>query len=1209
MPRRPLALPLLLGGSLLACADTPAPVSDPVASDGTPRFYDAYLAAPGATATRDAAPIGLTVSSTDPKRGVPRFAWARPTPPPAEARLTSPRAPSPAAAAALWHVTRHAGALDLSSATLATLETTHVHDTGRGAIVVQLSQRVAGLPVWRTGLRVVLTRDHGLIALSGSAAAPVSDPDLLRGGTGGFRLDGAAALARAIEDVRGPRRRAAAPAQVGTHAGYALYRGAGLVEPARSRQVLFPLPDRLVPAYLSEVLVDTGADPVAARHVIAADDGRVLYRASFAHDAAFRYRVWADPDAPHRPADGPQANATPHPTGTPDGFDPAFVPPIEVLIDGFNGPADPWLADGATASVGNNVDAYADLDSIDGFTAGDLRATATAPGEFLRTYDTAVDPAASSDQVMAAVTQLFYVNNWLHDYWYDSGFDEAAGNAQADNFGRGGIGGDVLRAEAQDASGTNNANMYTPGDGASPRMQMFVFDAPSPGSVRRDGTIDNHIVAHEWGHYWHHRLVNCGSQVCGAMSEGFGDFQALHMTIREGDDLDGAYAMSSYVTRAFTPDAAYFGIRRYPYSTDVTRNPLTFRYVRDGEALPSGVPVNDAFGAPNFEVHNAGEVWCAMLWEGLVAMLRESEEASPRYSFEEGRRRFADYLVAGMKATPVEPTFVEQRDAILAAAAAADSEDFLILAQAFARRGFGSGAVSPPTSSSTGAGVVESFAVTGALGFGGITIEEDPDSCDGDGIVDVGETATVTITVVNTGAAPLTGTTATLSSTTPGVTFPSGATASVAGPIAPFASATTTIELRLGESFQTPSELDLDVTLHDAGAALATATTSARADVHVDVTPAASTTDDIESPLPVWSASGDWSRTSATGTGSTVWHAPAAATFADNTLTSPPLTGSDAGAVVVEFQNRYDLETSSGTLWDGAVLELSLDGGVTWQDVSAWVDPGYDGVITAESGNPLGGRPAWAAMSDGYPALMTRTLDFGDQLAGQSFRLRFRLATDAAVGSAGWEIDNISVAGIVETPFPTTSPEDGPCLVGERPVASAGADRDVASGDEVALDGSSSSDPEGGALTYAWTQTSGITIALEDTTTATPTFVAPVVSVGRAVRFRLVVTDPDGRVSLPDEVTVLIHPLEMPDASTPDAEPPPPDAMPADPDAVPPDAEAPDVDAATDPGGDGDGGAGCGCSTGGAATGPAMLALATLLGAIGRRRGRGRADR
>src|SRR5262249_28342555 len=100
----------------------------------------------------------------------------------------------------------------------------------------------------------------------------------------------------------------------------------------------------------------------------------------------------------------------------------------------------------------------------------------TGPNAFDYTYDTSQDAKANNNQKMAAVTSLFYITNWLHDWWYDSGFDEAAGNAQASNLGRGGIGGDVLLAECQDYSGKNNSNMSPMSDGTSPRMQMSLWD-------------------------------------------------------------------------------------------------------------------------------------------------------------------------------------------------------------------------------------------------------------------------------------------------------------------------------------------------------------------------------------------------------------------------------------------------------------------------------------------------------------------------------------------------------------------------------------------------------------------------------------------------------------------------------------------------------------------------------------------------------------
>ena len=105
------------------------------------------------------------------------------------------------------------------------------------------------------------------------------------------------------------------------------------------------------------------------------------------------------------------------------------------------------------------MDAYADLFPPDGFSAGDLRADVTSPGAFDRTFDVGNSPAASPNQIKAAVAQLFYTTNFLHDWYYDSGFNEAAGNAQASNYGRGGVEGDALHAEAQDYSGTDNANM------------------------------------------------------------------------------------------------------------------------------------------------------------------------------------------------------------------------------------------------------------------------------------------------------------------------------------------------------------------------------------------------------------------------------------------------------------------------------------------------------------------------------------------------------------------------------------------------------------------------------------------------------------------------------------------------------------------------------------------------------------------------------
>ena len=88
-------------------------------------------------------------------------------------------------------------------------------------------------------------------------------------------------------------------------------------------------------------------------------------------------------------------------------------------------------------------------------------------------FDFTQDPSLS---IEASITNLFYLNNMLHDIFYEYGFDEASGNFQQNNYGNGGNGNDYVFADAQDGSGTNNANFATPGDGVKPRMQMFLWD-------------------------------------------------------------------------------------------------------------------------------------------------------------------------------------------------------------------------------------------------------------------------------------------------------------------------------------------------------------------------------------------------------------------------------------------------------------------------------------------------------------------------------------------------------------------------------------------------------------------------------------------------------------------------------------------------------------------------------------------------------------
>jgi hypothetical protein len=199
------------------------------------------------------------------------------------------------------------------------------------------------------------------------------------------------------------------------------------------------------------------------------------------------------------------------------------------------------------------------------------------------------------------------------------------------------------------------------------------------------------------------------------MGEGWGDLLALVMTSRETDDVArGTFAMGGWALRSMIlpdfDDNYYYGIRRYPHSARMDRSPLTFRHIAEGEPLPAGVPLSDGRPdwGPNSQVHNAGEVWCAALWEVFVNLVAKYDQL-------EAERRMLHYVIGGLKLTPIRPTYVQARDAIVAAVGALDRFDLEAVWRGFAKRGLGAGAVAPPSGSTDLRGVGESFALPPGL--------------------------------------------------------------------------------------------------------------------------------------------------------------------------------------------------------------------------------------------------------------------------------------------------------------------------------------------------------------------------------------------------------------------------------------------------------------------------------------------------------------
>ena len=243
----------------------------------------------------------------------------------------------------------------------------------------------------------------------------------------------------------------------------------------RVKPVFFEKKGKLVAAQYVEIETsnhnDTDSDYFA--YVIAGDTGEVLFKNNLkAHAGEFEYRVYANADG--RPWDGPHGNVVPAESDEQVDATAYLAAPLVKIAHGPIKTKDLWLKSDATITSGNNVFAYVDAIAPNGFTTGDFAAETTGPLVFDYKYRTS-EPESSVNNRKAAIVNLFYMNNYLHDQFYEYGFDEKSGNAQLVNYGRGGVEGDPIRAEVQDNSGFDNANMSTPADGGSPRMQMYLW--------------------------------------------------------------------------------------------------------------------------------------------------------------------------------------------------------------------------------------------------------------------------------------------------------------------------------------------------------------------------------------------------------------------------------------------------------------------------------------------------------------------------------------------------------------------------------------------------------------------------------------------------------------------------------------------------------------------------------------------------------------
>ncbi len=652
-----------------------------------------------------------------------------------------------------------------------------------------LEQEINGIPVFRGEVKAGFTQDGRIIRVINNLA-PGLDYARLSNDFGDALESVKAAAGHIRHDFKaGDLARNAAESK-----GAKVTFGTG-DSATTAEKMYFPTePGVAVPAW--RVLI---WQPVDAYYVIVdARDGTMLWRKNITDEQSqpATFQIYGNPNAYTDAADSP-APLSPYTGATPAASQGALIARTNRTLIGneagsglsFNNNG--WITDGTNFTDGNSNEAGIDRvtpDGVDAPVQGDTGCPGAGCRVFTSTWNPPPgNPAGGDDPLTAqaqrgAVIQMFYVMNRYHDELYKVGFTEQARNFQHDNFGRGGLGADRVRSEGQDSSGSNNANFSTPADGGRGRMQMYLWTGPTPD---RDGTADADIIIHEVTHGLSNRLHGNGSGLGnqgGMMGEGWGDWYGMVLLSEPSDGVNGIYGMGGYSLfqlGGFTSNY-YHGIRRFPSANinvvggpnNRPHNPLTFGHLNVGcdatlgttaTAVSSAFPRNPVVSTNEgsqacSQVHNGGEIWKSALWEVRGLMVTRS-------GFADGTQRVLQIVTDGMKLAPVNPTMLQERDAIIAAAAALPggtiSQDTVVdVREGFRRRGMGFSA-----SVQTATSVTEAFdAATVTAGTPVITT--------GNAILEPNECNSINIPVINNGPAAATGVSAVLSTNTPGVTIP-----------------------------------------------------------------------------------------------------------------------------------------------------------------------------------------------------------------------------------------------------------------------------------------------------------------------------------------------------------------------------------------------------------------------------------------------------
>lgn len=514
----------------------------------------------------------------------------------------------------------------------------------------------------------------------------------------------------------------------------------------------------------------------------------------------------------------------------------------------------------------------------------------------------------------------------------------------------------------------------------------------NPPAPKRDGDIDNGVICHEYGHGISNRLTGgpnstlpLGGDEEGG--EGWSDYIAMYMTLRT-NDLGAATSahpngvlpsrsIGNYVTyQAYNGQ----GIREYPYSTDMTVNPATFAYVK----------------RPDYsETHSVGFVWCSMLYELLQTFVdlygmnnNVYQGANPTASHNppstaKGNNIAMRLVIEGMKLQPVNPTFIDERDAILKADTLLyNAQHSCRIWKAFAKRGLGYSAVS---GSNTLGDEVEAYDL--------------PYSCDTtqrrfriskSGPVKTLNNAAVSYTIKVTNLYARPANTVVITDTLPaGLTFSSASNSpTVTGSL-----------VKWTMSFAASETKTLTLVAN-----LSLASASAQQFGDDQEGPATSFIAANQGGLDTWTHQ---TNAAQAFSGSKYWFVPDTDLGGSNTTlqTSSPIN-IPANANLV-FIHKYATENG----YDGGVVEYS-ENNTTWTYLppNKFIQNGYNTVIPTAN-NPSIGTTDLAAFGGASGGYIVSIADLGD-LAGHSVYFRFRFTSDATGGSitdGGWWLDDVYV--------------------------------------------------------------------------------------------------------------------------------------------------------------------------------------------------------